>query len=512
MPVYLLCVIGCLPELPAPLTETGAPDTGLRDRDGDGVADALDCAPDDASISPDQPEICGDEIDDDCDGIAPRCLPTGTQDIVSVANGVALGDLAIGPGGDFDGDGVQDLAYSVSMYGGQGGWVTQRYDPLLGPQAMGSGGFTAPAPFQGASGVPDLDGDGRDELVVIHGSTIQVQGLVTLLFGPDGSTDPEVRTWRTAAVGGLPASVTVVDDTSGDGQPDLWIGSFNTLSAASLLTSPFTPGAELSLSDQADASVSLPPEGAGFGGQVGGGDLDGDGLAELILGSAGDSGGPDPMTAFVYPSGLSGTHSGQLVSQPILTRVQGRGELASVWDYVTRDAISTVSSVDDVDGDGCGDLATGMATDEGHRGTAMLVLGCPASEFPDPIPFDHASIEARILGPTGPFTAFGSNLATVPGLDGDDGADLVVAAPEAAGERGRIFVFAGAQLSGTIDLQLDPGAALLQLEGDTGDVGLGLDLASVGDIDGDGLGDLGVGTVGSYPDRTYLLLGGLPAP
>ncbi|MCB9763478.1 MAG: hypothetical protein H6739_27170 [Alphaproteobacteria bacterium] len=42
-------------------------DTGPFDRDGDGVVDAEDCAPDDATVFPGNTEDC-DGVDDDCDG------------------------------------------------------------------------------------------------------------------------------------------------------------------------------------------------------------------------------------------------------------------------------------------------------------------------------------------------------------------------------------------------------------------------------------------------------------
>ena len=49
------------------LTVLGCREHELPDADADGVADALDCAPDDASVYPDAPELCNDR-DDDCDG------------------------------------------------------------------------------------------------------------------------------------------------------------------------------------------------------------------------------------------------------------------------------------------------------------------------------------------------------------------------------------------------------------------------------------------------------------
>ncbi len=50
-------------------SETGGPqDTGPFDTDSDGVQDALDCAPEDASVYPGATEVWYDGIDQDCDG------------------------------------------------------------------------------------------------------------------------------------------------------------------------------------------------------------------------------------------------------------------------------------------------------------------------------------------------------------------------------------------------------------------------------------------------------------
>jgi hypothetical protein len=59
----------------------GIPDCVDLDDDGDGVVNEADCAPLDAARSPAAPEICDDEIDNDCDGDVDfddsSCLPPG---------------------------------------------------------------------------------------------------------------------------------------------------------------------------------------------------------------------------------------------------------------------------------------------------------------------------------------------------------------------------------------------------------------------------------------------------
>lgn len=48
----------------------GCQAVALDDLDGDGITDAVDCAPSDASVAPGLAEDCENEVDDDCDGYA----------------------------------------------------------------------------------------------------------------------------------------------------------------------------------------------------------------------------------------------------------------------------------------------------------------------------------------------------------------------------------------------------------------------------------------------------------
>ena len=93
-------------------------------------------------------------------------------------------------------------------------------------------------------------------------------------------------------------------------------------------------------------------------------------------------------------------------------------------------------------------------------------------------------------------TRFGATVSTAGDLNGDGRSDLVVATPEEAGGKVRVFL---ADSSGGI-----PATPTWTLSSDQSESLLGLSIA-VGDLDGDGLGDLIVGA----PDYSYAGAGGL---
>ncbi|PLX93588.1 MAG: hypothetical protein C0619_04260 [Desulfuromonas sp.] len=88
-------------------------DATCLDSDNDGFSDAIDCAPQDATINPSAEEICGDGIDQDCSGGDLAC-PADPNDIDDDADGYTENqgdcddnDAALNPGAeDICGDGI----------------------------------------------------------------------------------------------------------------------------------------------------------------------------------------------------------------------------------------------------------------------------------------------------------------------------------------------------------------------------------------------------------------------
>jgi hypothetical protein len=259
-------------------------------------------------------------------GCGAGCLPVGCT------NRVTLDDIDVvlhgnGPGshfgdsiafvGDFDGDGYDDLAISASSEARPGSRIGAVY--LVYGSAAGIPDLDERARFtddgwQGfaldsgltVTAAGDIDGDGFADLVIATGS-----GETTyLVFGGERlSGDIDLRSLgdtRRAAIFETPTqstfisspfrNIAVIPDATGDGRPDLVIGNWTSddargavyvvrtqadrFSAATLTLPPPAPP----LPDGPVAAVFVDPaRHVALGSLVAGGDLDGDGVSDLVI-------------------------------------------------------------------------------------------------------------------------------------------------------------------------------------------------------------------------------------
>ena len=374
--------------------------------------------------------------------------------------------------GDFDGDGVDDLAMgapaaTVSGQRAAGEVVVLRGSaegllPAVGPQLL-----TGVAPERGdqfgaALTTGDFDGDGDDELVV----------------GAPGEGLPPGR-----AVAG---AVTVFD------------GSVEGLSAT---------GREL---HAGTAGVAGDPEsGDRLGVSVAAGDLDGDGLDDLAVGVPGED-------TLDQGGGVAGDAGAVLLlrgrsaegPRPGL-RGDGSQELHAdspgvVGDGRTGDQLGLSLAVGDVHGDGFADVVAGaIGRDVGGKVDAgvLLVLGGSAAGV-RPSGVRQFSLETPgAAGAAARGDRLGASVA-VEDLDGDGAADIVAGAPGKNVARsavaGAVLVLPGGEAgpTGLGSRLLHAGTATTGLpdRAEAGDA-LGAGVA-VGDLDGNGFGDLVLAATG----------------
>ncbi len=429
---------------------------GRDDLDGDGWVACQDCDDADGDVRPDVAETCND-VDDDCN---------------AAVDDDAADALTWFP--DADGDGYGDAAEGLAACEEPAGYLADDRDCDDGDAAV------SPAAEETCATAADDDCDGASNTGAVD--------CVAFYADADGDTYGDAAACLCAAEAPWTATVPGdCDDSDAAVNPDgtevCGDGADNNCDAVAVGCGV---AGDRSLAD-ADGKLTGVAESDAFGTTVAAcGDLDGDGLPDLLVGAT----GVDDSAFYV---GAVYLLSGPLGETGTAADAGEQWLGGDALDYLGRAA-----AAGDFDGDGLTDLVLGAPYDDAsatNAGGVYLFRGPPASAA-------LSAADGVRLG-----TDLGDNagiaLAAIPDADLDGDAELAVGAYRETTESlgaGAVYVLDAAP-TGTGALA--DAAALLV--GDTASDYFGRALVGLSDLDGDGLGDL---AVGAYADDTRVRDGG----
>jgi hypothetical protein len=475
------------------------------------VARAGDCDECDRDVNPGAFDL-RDGIDNDCDGSIDGSFPLAESQVIftGAGEGDSSGEVFTGAG-DLNGDGLDDLVLAGPRedverqdmmplaYAGKVYLVPGSAD--LAGSSLGEGVLSLDGAVvndqvgSAIAGVGDVNGDGLDDLCVVtqgRDAGCSSCGATYLLLGTPDLSDLSLEDPATVIVGDSddrPTGMTLagVGDINGDGFDDLLLGSelghhydlrWSREGGRAYL---FLGSADPSATSMADVDAwyrsddSYEHVGAAL---AGAGDVDGDGLDDMLIGVPGKStelghgavclvlGSSSPATT--YMEDADALHFGDPWAHPEPSPV-GVGE--------------SVAAAGDVNGDGLADFVYGAAgsDDAGDdSGCACLVLGAFS-----PLDGTVTTADAQLLGEASGDRA-GEVVAGVGDLDGDGFDDIAVSAPghdESGADSGAVYLVLGSPQPARILLTIADAKLTGQAAGDVA----GAWLAGAGDTDGDGL-------------------------
>jgi hypothetical protein len=456
----------------------------------------------------------------------------------------SAGSAVAGPG-DVNGDGLADLligAPTVFPLGAEYGSVDWNYVVFgksdgaavdLASVASGQGGFLvqgAPGSGMSVAGAGDLNGDGLADLLLGAHYARALAGDAYVIFGKaDGAALDAAN--AQANQGGYVVrgsaeqdasftSLADAGDVNGDGLADFIIGapyanpSGKYKAGESYVVFGKHDGAAADVADVRLGRGGFAIRGYGFGDNsgwsvAGAGDLNGDGLADLLIGAPGaDS---DTRTDAGESYVVFGKRDGAVVE--LWDVLEGRGGFAIRGSAGVGRSGASVAGAGDVNGDGLPDLLIGApyafgSLTYGRAGESYVVFGKR----------DGAAVElAEVLAGRGGFAIRGNvdvdragwSVAGADDVNGDGLADVLIGAPYADSggkyDNGVSYVVFGKKDGAAVLLaNVRAGQGGFAINGVASSDYSGRSVAGAGDVNGDGLADLLIGAYYASPrDRAY---------
>ncbi len=434
-----------------------------------------DCDDGEPAINPGVGDADGDGEDEDCDGLTDEGAAWISDVELALFADYSEDELRGVGAGDVDGDGLSDLllahafpldSEAAGLYLGPVTGAVTCCEEGAAATLSATAVTTGSASFSGAGwdlarDPGDVDGDGFDDLLLnargYSDESGETVGLgVFLLAGGALSGELNLPADATAAIYGDEealafAALTLAGDLDGDGDDELLIGSGELAGTggAYLIAGPVS--GTLALEDAPLLSGESADSDAGYA-CAAAGDIDGDGLDDLLVGAQRQT-GADPEAGAAY-----------LIPGPVTGDVALADAEAVIRGATRRERLGNdLSGLADIDGDGYNDL--------GVDGAGLLLFSGPVS---------------GALGPTDAVATidFAGALAGAGDVNGDGLADLLVGASSRTNidfAEGSAFL-----LLSPLEGSIGEDAAHRAFHGSSDYAYLGDTVRAAGDTDGDG--------------------------
>jgi hypothetical protein len=416
--------------------------------------------------------------------------------ILQINQANAMFGYSVAPAGDIDADGFSDIIVGARYYtngvgqdaegaafiyrGSAGGIIDSpviiegnQYDAGMGNKVSSAG---------------DVNGDGYSDILigalVYDGPNLKDQGRVYLHLGSSTGIDPQpARTFEGGQIDArMGSSVACAGDVNGDGYSDIMLG------AQYYDNGQKNEGAVFVYHGSKDgivgnwASMLESNQGDGWFGTAvaSAGDVNGDGYSDILVGCyTFDNGQNDEGHVFVYHGGAEGlSHTG-------FTQVTSNSTGAQIG--------FSVRTAGDVNADGYSDVIVGAPyydLGESSEGVAFVYYGSQSGLITNTY---------HILEENKPNSRFGVSVSGAGDVNGDGFDDVVVGADTYSNgqeNEGAIFIYHGSAAG--VGIQ-----SVIHFERNFADSYMGRSVASGGDVNRDGYADIVVGAPGVHTAYVY---------
>ncbi len=323
----------------------------------------------------------------------------------------------------------------------------------------------------------DVNGDGYDDLIIgapkfDDGASADV-GRAYIYYGGniiDNSVDVILTGDGTVNFFGI--SVSTAGDVNGDGYADVIVGSSSSSTGKCYI---FFGG--VSMNNAVDVTMSNI---GNFGESVSdAGDVNGDGFDDVIVGAWADN----SLTgkSYIFYGGSTMNNTADVIMSEDPSNVFG-------W---------SVSTAGDVNGDGFSDVIVGAWANNSSTGKSYIYFGGTSMNN-----IADVTISGEISA-----NKFGVSVSTAGDVNGDGFSDVIIGADGNNSSTGKSYIFFGStSLSSTINAS----SANVKMSGEATNDLFGISVSIAGDVNGDGYSDVIVGAEGnnSSTGKSYIFYGG----